>query len=78
MPAATASLVPVKYCSTWPLTKVIQLRESRMLELRFSSTNVFNHPIYSSIDTVLNSPTYGRVISVSAMRAALMTARFRF
>jgi len=60
------------------LTKVIQLRETRMLELRLSSSNVFNHPIYSAIDTVLNSPTYGRVISVSAMRSLLMTARFRF
>jgi trimeric autotransporter adhesin len=59
-------------------TKVIPLRENRMFELRLSSNNVFNHPIYSSIDTVLNSPTYGRVISVSSMRSALLTARFRF
>ncbi len=53
------------------VTKVIPLRENRMLELRLSSTNVFNHPIYSSIDTVLNSPTFGRVISVQfdAVRA---------
>jgi trimeric autotransporter adhesin len=60
------------------LTKVIPLKESRNLELRLSSTNVFNHPIYSAIDTVLNSPTFGRVISVSSMRAVLLTARFRF
>ena len=60
------------------MTKLIPLKESRTLELRFSTTNVFNHPIYSSIDTVLNSPTYGRVISVGAMRAVLLTARFRF
>ena len=60
------------------LTKLIQIRESRTLELRMSANNVFNHPIYSSIDTVLNSPTFGRVISVSSMRSVLMTARFRF
>ena len=60
------------------MTKLIPLKETRTLELRFSTTNVFNHPVYSSIDTVLNSPTFGRVISVSAMRAALVTARFRF
>ena len=60
------------------MTKLIPLKETRNLELRFSSTNVFNHPIYSSIDTVLNSPTFGRVISVSSMRAVLLTARFRF
>ena len=60
------------------MTKLIQLHESRTLELRMSANNVFNHPIYSSIDTVLNSPTFGRVISVSSMRSVLMTARFRF
>ena len=60
------------------ITKLIQLKETRSLELRFAANNVFNHPIYSSIDTVLNSPTFGRVISVSAMRSVLMTARFRF
>jgi hypothetical protein len=60
------------------MTKLIQLRESRTLELRMSASNVFNHPVYSSIDTVLNSPTFGRVTSVSSMRSVLMTARFRF
>jgi hypothetical protein len=60
------------------LTKLIPVKETRSLELRVSSTNVFNHPIYSSIDTVLNSPTFGRVISVSSMRSVLLTARFRF
>ena len=60
------------------MTKLIPLKETRNLELRISSTNVFNHPIYSAIDTVLNSPTFGRVISVSSMRAVLLTARFRF
>ena len=49
-----------------------------MFELRVSATNVFNHPVYTSIDTVVNSPTFGRVISVGAMRPVLMTARFRF
>ena len=60
------------------ITKLVQLKETRSLELRFAANNVFNHPIYSSMDTVLNSPTFGRVISVSAMRSVLMTARFRF
>jgi hypothetical protein len=60
------------------MTKLVPLKESRSLELRFAASNVFNHPIYSSIDTVLNSPTFGRVVSVSSMRTVLMTARFRF
>jgi trimeric autotransporter adhesin len=60
------------------MTKLIQLKETRSLELRIAASNVFNHPIYSGIDSVLNSPTYGQVISVSSMRSVQMTARFRF
>ncbi len=60
------------------LTKVFPLKEGRMFEVRMSATNVFNHPVYTSIDTVVNSPTFGRVIAVGAMRSVLMTARFRF
>ncbi|MGB7129879.1 MAG: carboxypeptidase regulatory-like domain-containing protein, partial [Candidatus Sulfotelmatobacter sp.] len=59
-------------------TKVISLKESRMLELRAQATNIFNMPNYSTIDTSLTSPTFGRVTGVSAMRQFTMTARFRF
>ncbi len=60
------------------MTKVFPLKESRMFEVRMSATNVFNHPVYTSIDTVVNSPTFGRVTAVGAMRSVLMTVRFRF
>ncbi len=60
------------------MTKMFQLKESRFLELRMQASNVFNHPQLCGIDTVVNSPTFGRVISVGAMRTVLMTARFRF
>ena len=59
-------------------TKVIPLRESRLLEFRAQATNVFNIPNYSAIDSVVNSPTFGRVTSVGAMRQITMSARFRF
>jgi hypothetical protein len=60
------------------LTKVVPLKESRTLELRAQATNVFNIPNYSSIDTMVTSPTFGRVTAVGAMRQITMTARFRF
>jgi len=60
------------------MTKVIPLKESRNLELRMQASNVFNRPQYETIDTVLNSPTFGEVTAVGAMRTILMTARFRF
>jgi trimeric autotransporter adhesin len=59
-------------------TKIIPLKESRTLEFRAQATNIFNIPNYSSIDTVVNSPTFGRVTAVGAMRQITMTARFRF
>lgn len=60
------------------ITKMVPLNESRTLEFRAQATNVFNLPNYSSIDTSVTSPTFGRVIAVGAMRQITMTARFRF
>lgn len=59
-------------------TKDIPIKESRVLEFRAQATNIFNMPNYSSIDTVVNSPTFGRVTAVGALRQITMTARFRF
>ena len=59
-------------------TKIIPFAETRSLELRAQVSNIFNTPQFNAIDTVLNSPTYGRVISVGAMRTGQLTARFRF
>ncbi|HKS74981.1 MAG TPA: hypothetical protein VJQ82_17370, partial [Terriglobales bacterium] len=60
------------------LTKVVHFKENRTLELRASASNVFNRPQFTSIDTLVTSPSYGRVTAVGAMRTILLTARFRF
>jgi hypothetical protein len=59
-------------------TKIFPLKESRVLEFRAQATNIFNIPQYASIDTQVNSPTFGRVTAVGAMRALQLTSRFRF
>lgn len=59
-------------------TKIIPLKESRVLEFRAQATNIFNIPNYSSIDTSVTSPTFGRVTAVGSMRQITITARFRF
>jgi len=59
-------------------TKLFHLKESRVLEFRAQATNIFNIPQYTGIDTQVNSPTFGRVTAVGAMRAVQLTARFRF
>jgi hypothetical protein len=59
-------------------TKIVPLKESRVLEFRAQATNIFNIPNYSSIDSTVNSPTFGRVTAVGAMRQFTITSRFRF
>lgn len=60
------------------ITKMFPLKEARVLEFRAQATNVFNMPQYTTIDTVVNSPTFGRVTAVGAMRQITLTSRFRF
>ena len=60
------------------MTKSFPLKENRSLELRAQASNVFNRPQFASIDTILNSPTFGQVTSVGAMRTVQFTGRFRF
>jgi trimeric autotransporter adhesin len=59
-------------------TKIFPMKEARVLEFRAQATNIFNKPNYSSIDTNVTSPTFGRVTAAGAMRQFTMTARFRF
>jgi trimeric autotransporter adhesin len=60
------------------LNKNFPIREMMSLELRVTASNVFNTPHFTAIDTVVNSPTFGRVTSVGAMRQLLFQARYRF
>jgi len=60
------------------ISKTIQFREQRTLEFRATANNVFNHVNFANVDTNLNSPTYGQVISVGTMRRVTFLARFRF
>ena len=50
----------------------------RTLELRMQAFNLFNTPQLKVIDTVVNSPSYGRVTSVGSMRKLQTVLRFRF
>jgi hypothetical protein len=59
-------------------TKIFPLKEARMLEFRAQATNIFNMVNYSSIDTTIESPTFGRVTSAGGMRQFTITSRFRF
>jgi hypothetical protein len=60
------------------LSKNIPLKDMMGLEIRAEALNVFNHANFSAIDTTVNSPTFGQVISVGNMRRMQFSTRFRF
>ena len=69
---------PGQVAMNMSLNKTIQVKESRALDLRISANNVFNTVHFTSINTVVNSFTYGEVTGTGSMRRVTMTARFRF
>jgi hypothetical protein len=60
------------------LSKNFPIRESMGLEVRAEAANVLNHPNYSGLDTVVNSPTFGQVTSVAAVRQMTLSMHYRF
>jgi outer membrane receptor protein involved in Fe transport len=60
------------------INKTFQIKEFRALDLRFSANNVFNNVHLTSINTVVNSFTFGEVTGTASMRRVTMQARFRF
>ena len=57
------------------LMKNFTLPGSRSLSVRLQATNVLNTPQWGGIDTVVNSPTFGRVTSARAMRSVQAVVR---
>ena len=56
----------------------IRLGNTRVLSVTLNATNLLNMVNYSAIDTVVNSPTFGQVLSVRPMRSMQVGLRFRF
>jgi hypothetical protein len=69
---------PGSWLMNLALSKNIPLKESMGLEMRAEASNVLNHPNYSGIDTTVNSPTFGQVISVASMRKMTLSLHYRF
>jgi len=69
---------PAQVTFDMSINKSITIRESRALELRLQGNNIFNTAYFSSINTVVNSLTFGQVTGVGNMRRVTMLARFRF
>lgn len=69
---------PAQFTFNSALNKTITIKETRSLELRLQASNIFNTPYFSSINTAVNSLTFGQVTGVSTMRRITMVLRFRF
>jgi hypothetical protein len=60
------------------VNRTITIKESRSLDLRFTANNAFNNVHFTSINTVVNSFTFGEITGTGSMRRVTMQARFRF
>ena len=69
---------PGQFALNMALNKTITIKESRALDLRFSANNVFNTVRFTSVNTAVNSLTFGEVTGTAGMRRVTLTARFRF
>jgi trimeric autotransporter adhesin len=69
---------PAQFSLNMALSKTIQIRDNRALELRLQANNAFNLVDFTGINTTVNSLAFGEVTSAAAMRRITMVARFRF
>ena len=56
----------------------VRLGRTKVLSINFNASNLLNLVNYAAIDTVVNSPTFGKVLSVRPMRSMQLGFRFRF
>jgi hypothetical protein len=60
------------------LMKSFSLGGTRTMSVQVQANNVFNLAQYGSLDTVVNSPTFGQVTSMRSMRTVQLVGRFGF
>ena len=60
------------------LSRDVAVRRNRAVTIQATASNLLNGVNYTRVDTVVNSPTFGQVLGVGAMRSAQLHLRFRF
>ncbi len=60
------------------MMKNFAVRGTRGVSLRVQANNVLNTPVWGSIGTTVNSPTFGQVTSVRSMRSVQFVLRMNF
>ncbi|HSC26118.1 MAG TPA: carboxypeptidase regulatory-like domain-containing protein [Vicinamibacterales bacterium] len=60
------------------LARDLRMGGNRVISFQLNATNLLNMVNYAAIDTAVNSPTFGQVLSVRPMRSVQAGVRFRF
>jgi hypothetical protein len=60
------------------VSRDVRFGRTRALTVQLNANNLLNMVNYAAIDTVVNSPTFGQVLSVRPMRSVQVNLRFRF
>jgi hypothetical protein len=60
------------------ISRDVTMKRNRAVTLQATASNLLNAVNYAAIDTVVNSRTFGQVLSVRPMRSAQLNIRFRF
>src|SRR5204863_3190559 len=60
------------------LSRDVRMKNNRAVTIQATASNILNMLNYAAIDTLVNSPTFGQVLSVRPMRSAQLNFRFRF
>jgi hypothetical protein len=56
----------------------VRMGGNRAVTLQLNATNLLNMVNYASVDTAVNSPTFGQILSVRPMWSMTFNLRFRF
>jgi hypothetical protein len=56
----------------------VRLGRNRVVSIQVNTSNLLNDVNYGAVDTLVNSPTFGQVLSVRGMRSTQLNLRFRF
>jgi hypothetical protein len=60
------------------LARDVRMGGNRVMTIQINTNNLLNMVNWGTIDTVVNSPTFGQVLSVRGMRSTQLNLRFRF
>ena len=69
---------PDQFSLNGSMSRTLRLRNPFNLDVRIEATNLLNHGVFPSWNTVVNSTTFGLPAPANAMRSLQATARLRF